>query len=94
MLDFRLNGKSQLEERIEKLQESALYIGLFGDSYGEIDGVSKKLFIELEYEEAKSHNIPCLIYFKKSQFSKKQEIQDSKNLQRFAINPATIKLKV
>lgn len=33
----------------------------------------------MEYDEAKSHSTPCLIYFKKSQFSNRQEIQESNN---------------
>ncbi|MCA2553225.1 MAG: DUF4062 domain-containing protein, partial [Microcystis sp. M04BS1] len=78
------NPNQSLEERIGKIQESALYIGLFGDSYGLIDELTQKPFIELEYDEAKSHkglpkNKLCLIYFKKSQFSNRQEIQDSNN---------------
>lgn len=40
-----------------------------------IDRDTHKPLIELQYEAAKAQNIPCLIYLKQSQFSKKQTPQ-------------------
>jgi energy-coupling factor transporter ATP-binding protein EcfA2 len=72
---------SQLfQERKEKIQESALYIGIFGDDCGLIDRNTQKPLIELEYEVAKAQNIPCLIYFKQSQLSHKQIFEETTHL--------------
>jgi hypothetical protein len=80
MDSFSTNSSQSFQERTEKIQESALYIGLFGDSYGVIDEFSQKSFIELEYDQAQGNSIPCLIYFKQSQFSTRQETHDSNKL--------------
>src|SRR6185369_9454385 len=49
---------------IDKVEESDLYVGLFGDRYGSIEEQTRKSFTELEYEAAINKSIPCLIYFK------------------------------
>ena len=45
-----------------------------------IDELSQKSFIELEYDQAQGNSIPCLIYFKQSQFPIRQETRDSNEL--------------
>lgn len=72
-----------LQERREKIQESVLYIGLFGDNCGLIDRETQKPFIELEYELAKAQNIPCLVYFKQSQLSPQQTETTNLNYEAF-----------
>lgn len=51
---------------IQKVQESDLYVGLFGEDYGSIDATTGISFTQLEYEAAISKSIPCLIFFKAS----------------------------
>jgi hypothetical protein len=51
---------------VERVQESDLYVGLFGDDYGSIDPASGISFTQVEYEAAVSKHIPCLIFFKGS----------------------------
>jgi CHAT domain-containing protein len=74
---FSSHHCQSLQERRKKIQESALYIGLFGDNCGLLDRQSQKPFMELEYEVVKTKNIPCLLYFKQSQLSKKQTSQET-----------------
>jgi hypothetical protein len=50
---------------VSKVQESDLYVGLFGEDYGSIDEATGLSFTQLEYE-ATSDRVPCLIYFKES----------------------------
>lgn len=73
---FSSHHSHSLQERREKIQQSTLYIGLFSDNCGLIDGDTQKPFIELEYEVAKAKSISCLIYFKQSQLSHKQTFQE------------------
>ncbi|MBV9959307.1 MAG: DUF4062 domain-containing protein, partial [Acidobacteria bacterium] len=51
---------------VRKVEESDLYVGLFGDDYGSTDEATGKSFTQLEYEAAIARHIPCLIYFKGS----------------------------
>ncbi|KAB8320491.1 CHAT domain-containing protein [Tolypothrix campylonemoides VB511288] len=77
---FSSHHSQSLQERREKIQESALYIGLFGDNCGLLDRQSQKPFMELEYEVVKTKNIPCLLYFKQSQLSNKQTFEETAEL--------------
>ncbi|WP_293139799.1 NACHT domain-containing NTPase [Okeania sp. SIO3I5] len=80
---FSSHHSQLLQERREKIQESVLYIGLFGDNCGLIDRETQKPFIELEYELAKAQNIPCLVYFKQSQLSPQQTETTNLNYEAF-----------
>lgn len=50
---------------VRRVQESDLYIGLFGNDYGSVEPTSGLSFTQLEYEAA-IDRVPCLIYFKES----------------------------
>src|SRR5258705_444920 len=51
---------------VRKVEESDLYVGLFGDDYGSVDEATGISFTQLEYEAAAAKHIPCLIFFKGS----------------------------
>jgi hypothetical protein len=46
--------------------ESDLYVGLLGDHFGSIGNADGKSDTELEYDVARSKNIPSLVYFKRA----------------------------
>jgi hypothetical protein len=48
---------------VRKVEESDLYVGLFGDDYGSVDEATGVSFTQLEYEAA-VNRIPCLIFLK------------------------------
>lgn len=50
------------EECLRLVRTASVYIGIFGMRYGAIDSASEKSLTQLEYEEAISINLPCLIY--------------------------------
>lgn len=50
------------EECLRLVRSANIYIGIFGMRYGTIDKNSGKSLTQLEYEEATSLNLPCLIY--------------------------------
>ena len=63
---FGSDPKKPADYVVQKVEESDLYVGLFGDDYGSIDPATGISFTQLEYEAAVSKHIPCLIYFKAS----------------------------
>ncbi len=50
------------EECLRLVRSANIYIGIFGMRYGAVDKKSGKSLTQLEYEEAKSINLPSLIY--------------------------------
>lgn len=87
---FSSHHSQSLQERREKIQESALYIGLFGDDCGLIDRDTQKPFIELEYEVVKAQSIPYLIYFKQSQLAHRQTFPTATDLSYEALKKRII----
>lgn len=53
--------RAALDARL--VQESDLYVGLFGPHYGTPHPATGKSYTHLEYEAAHAHRIPCLLYF-------------------------------
>lgn len=53
---------SPLEECLNKVRQSKIYIGIFAMRYGSIESNSGKSFTHLEFEEAQRLKLPSLIY--------------------------------
>jgi hypothetical protein len=49
---------------LREVADSDVYIGIVGGRYGAIDSESNLSFTELEYLQARSKGLPCLIYIK------------------------------
>lgn len=69
-LDYKSKGmeffgalpETPKEECLRLVRSANIYIGIFGMRYGTIDKNSGKSLTQLEYEEARAVNLPCLIY--------------------------------
>jgi len=59
---FGATFNTPLEECLEKVGASQIYIGIFAHRYGSIETKSGKSFTQLEYEEAQRLRLPSLIY--------------------------------
>lgn len=72
MRDAQFSGMEYFGSRPDKPKEVCLqevagseaYIGIVGSRYGSIDPDSQLSLTELEYRQARSRGIPCLIYIK------------------------------
>ena len=54
------------EACLKKVEESNVYVGIFAERYGYVDPDTGLSMTELEYREARSRDLPCLIYIKAS----------------------------
>jgi Effector-associated domain 7/Domain of unknown function (DUF4062) len=72
MQDAEFNGMEYFGSRsdeaksvcLAEVSRSRVYLGIFAHRYGSIDTESGKSMTELEYRQARSIEIPCLIYLK------------------------------
>lgn len=55
---FKAGNESQLQTIYRWIDECDLYLLILGGRYGSIEPVSKKSYIQLEYEYALNNNIP------------------------------------
>lgn len=51
-----------LAERLRLVRQASAYVGVFGMVYGNVDTVSGKSLVQLEYEAAVAAGLPVLIY--------------------------------
>lgn len=59
---FGSNPNTPLDTCLEKVRQSKILVLIIAFSYGSVDKDSGKSYTQLEYEEAKKHNIPVYAY--------------------------------
>jgi CheY-like chemotaxis protein len=69
---------------LKEVRRSDIYVGVFGGNYGSIDPESGKSMTELEYREAKSIRLPCLIYLKDPSVMSPSEDMDAEGSLKLA----------
>ena len=70
---FGSDPRSAIAFDDDAVRRSDLYVGLFGDRYGSIEPGSGKSFTELEYETARTEQVPTLAYFKQAFVTAREE---------------------
>jgi hypothetical protein len=60
---FGASEKRPIEECLENVRKSDVYVGLFAARYGSIDTKTGKSFTQLEFEEAENIGLPCYAFF-------------------------------
>jgi hypothetical protein len=76
---FGSDPRTPAEYCAKMVQESNLFVGLFGGDYGSVDENSQKSFTQIEYDTAKDERIPCLIYIKSNIAGEKESNQRIKD---------------
>lgn len=85
---FGADPRQPIKVCLEKVRESNVYVGIVGHRYGKIVEETGKSYTQMEYEEAKKRNMPCLIFIRSDEFpipAKFMEKKSSslKKLERF-----------
>ncbi len=61
---FGADPRQPIEKCLEEVQSADIFVGIIGHRYGSILDTTGKSYTQMEYEEARKYNIPCLIYIR------------------------------
>jgi hypothetical protein len=64
MEDWGARANPPVQESLQEVRSSDIYIGIIGNRYGHVDESSGQSVTEMEYRQAKSVGKPCLIFIR------------------------------
>ncbi|MDR0461217.1 MAG: DUF4062 domain-containing protein [Nitrososphaerota archaeon] len=62
MEDFCATDNTTVDECVQRVKNSKIYVGILGHKYGTVDPKTGKSYTELEYEAAEKHGLKKLIF--------------------------------
>jgi len=61
---FGADPRKPIEKCLEEVKTAHVFVGIIGHRYGTILNTTGKSYTQMEYEEARKSDIPCLIYIR------------------------------